>query len=152
MVLYAMVGGKIVDHSLSLERIGITSNCTVSFFSRLRGGSRDNVPGQWTCSFCFAERCWPVRVKCYRCGNPRQADPILFNDKKGKGPKGPLGRAPPKGPSSVLPTTSSRPHVVPQRGGPPRGMEWEIFLPLLLRLALSLLKTWSRHSCSSRMS
>ena len=82
MDMYAMVGGKVVDHSLSLERIGITPNCTVSFFSRLRGGSRDNVPGQWTCSFCFAERCWPVRVKCYPCGTPRQADPIPFNDKK----------------------------------------------------------------------
>ena len=119
MDMYAMVGGKVVDHSLSLECIGITPNCTVSFFFRLRGGSRDNVPGQWTCSFCFAERCWPVRVKCYRCGTPRQAEPIPFNDKKGKGPKGPLGRAPPKGPSSVPPTTSSRPHVVPPRGGPP---------------------------------
>ena len=84
----------------------------LSFFSRLRGGSRDNVLGQWTCSMCFAERCWPVRVKCYRCGAPRQADSVPFNDKKGKGPKGPLGRAPPKGPSSVPPTTSSRPHVV----------------------------------------
>ena len=60
MDTYAMVGGKVVDHSLSLECIGITPNCTVSFFSRLRGGSRDNVPGQWTCSFCFAERCWPL--------------------------------------------------------------------------------------------
>ena len=84
MDMYAMVGGKIVDHSLSLESLGITSNCTVSFFSRLRGGSRDNVPGQWTCSICFAERCWPVRVKCYRCGAPRQADSVPFNDKKGK--------------------------------------------------------------------
>ena len=72
---------------------------------------------------CFAERCWPVRVKCYWCGAPRQADSVPFNDKKGKGPKGPLGRAPPKGPSSVPPTTSSRPHVVLPppltRGGPP---------------------------------
>ena len=48
MDVYAMVGGKIVDHSLSLECLGITSNCTVYFFSRLRGGSRGNVPGQWT--------------------------------------------------------------------------------------------------------
>ena len=119
MDMYAMVGGKVVDHSLSLECIGITPNCTVSFFFRLRGGSRDNVPGQWTCSFCFAERCWPVRAKCYRCGTPRQAEPIPFNDKRGKGPKGPLGRAPPKGPSSVPPTISSRPHAVPPRGGPP---------------------------------
>ena len=119
MDVYAMVGGKIVDHSLSLESLGVTSNCTVSFFSRLRGGSRDNVLGQWTCSICFAERCCPVRIKCYRCGAPRHADSVPWNDKKGKGPKGLLGRAPPKGPSSVPPTTSNRPHVVPPRGGPP---------------------------------
>ena len=136
--MYAMVGGKVVDHSLSLERIGITPNCTVSFFCRLRGGSRDNVPGQWTCSFCLAERCWPVSVKCYRCGTPRQAEPIPFHDKKGKGPKGPLGRAPPKGPSSVPPTTSSGPHVVPSLPG----QEWEILLRPLLLLVLRLLKTW----------
>ena len=81
MDVYAMVGGKIVDHSLSLGSLGITSNCTVSFFSRLRGGSRDNVPGQWTCSTCFAERCWPVRVKCYQCGAPRHADSVPLSDK-----------------------------------------------------------------------
>ena len=85
MDVYAMVGGKIVDHSLSLESLGITLNCTVSFFSRLRGGSRDNVPGQWTCSNCLAERCWPVRIKCYGCGAPRHADSVPLNDKKGKG-------------------------------------------------------------------
>ena len=95
-------------------------NCTVSFFSQLRGGSRENVPGQWTCSNCFAERCWPVRIKCYQCGAPRNSDSAPWNDKKkGKGPKGPLGRAPPKGPSSAPPTTSTRPHVVPPRGAPP---------------------------------
>ena len=119
MDVYAMVGGRIVNHSLSLESLGITSNCTVSFFSRLRGGSRENVPWQWTCSNCLAERCWPVRTTCCRCGAPRQADSALGNDKKGKGPKGPLGRAPPRGPSSVPPTTSTRPHVVPPRWTPP---------------------------------
>ena len=121
MDVYAMVGGKVVDHSLSLECIGIVPDCTVSFFFRLRGGSRDNVPGQWTCSNCQADKCWPVRVKCYRCGAPRPADPIPFTEKKVKGPKGPLGRAPPKGPSSVPPTMSSKPHVVPPRGSGPPG-------------------------------
>ena len=38
MDVYVMVGGRIVNHSLSLESLGITSNCTVSFFSRHRGG------------------------------------------------------------------------------------------------------------------
>ena len=41
--VHAMIGGRIVDHSLPLESPRITSNCTVSFFSRLRGGSRENV-------------------------------------------------------------------------------------------------------------
>ena len=54
MDVYAMVGGRIVDHSFSLSRLGVTSNCTVTFLSRLRGGSRENVPGQWTCSNCLA--------------------------------------------------------------------------------------------------
>ena len=119
MDVYAMAGGRIVNHSLSLESLGISSNCTESFFSRLRGGSRENVSGQWTCSNCFAERCWPVRTKCYWCGGPPTADSAPWNDNKWKGPKGPLGRAPPKGPSSVPPTTSTRPHVVPPRGAPP---------------------------------
>ena len=149
--VYAMVGGRIVNHSLSLESLGITSSCTVSFFSRLRGGSRDNVLGQWTCSNCLAERCWPVRTKCYWCGAPRHADSAPSNDKEGKGLKGPLGRAPPKGLGCVPPTSSNRPHVVPPRGGPP-GQEWEVLLSLFLRMPSSQLKIWSRHSSSSEMS
>ena len=41
--VYAMMGGKVVGHALSLETLGITSNCTVSFFLRLRGGSRERI-------------------------------------------------------------------------------------------------------------
>ena len=101
----ATVGGRIVAHSC---RLGITSNCIVTFFSRLRGGYCENVSGQWTCSNCFAERFWPVRMKCCRCGETRNNDSAPWNAKKGKGPKGPLGRAPPKGQSSVPPTTSNQ--------------------------------------------
>ena len=36
-----------------------------------QGGSREDVPGQWTCSQCFAPRCWPVRKRCHRCGAAR---------------------------------------------------------------------------------
>ena len=116
--VYAMVGGKILNHSLSLESLGITSNCTVSFFPRLRGGSRDNVPGQWTCSNCLAERCWPVRTKCYRCGAPRHADSAPWNDKKEKVPEAPWVSC-----SSEITQCCAahvhRPHVVPPRGAPP---------------------------------
>ena len=40
-----MRGGKRVDPALSLYILGITPNCTVYFFNRLRGGSRENVSG-----------------------------------------------------------------------------------------------------------
>ena len=146
--VHARMGGKIVDHALKLETLGITSNYTVSFFLRLRGGSRENVPGLWTCTNCFAERCWPVRVRCYRCGEPRNNESAPWNPKKGKGPKGPLGRAPPKGPSSVPPTISDRPHVVPPRGAPLGAGVRSAPSPT----STSPPKTWSRHSCSSRVS
>ena len=44
---------------------------------------------------------------------------LLGMTKKGKLTKGPVGRAPPKGPSSLPLTTSNRPHVVLPRGSPP---------------------------------
>ena len=57
-------------------------------------------------------------MRRYRCGEPRNNDSAPWNAKKGKGPEGLLGRAPPKMPSSVPPTVSERPHVVPPRGAP----------------------------------
>ena len=56
----AMMNGKIVDLRSTLWFCGITDVCTVHTHCRLRGGSREDVPGQWTCSQCFAPRCWPV--------------------------------------------------------------------------------------------
>ena len=48
-----------------------------------------------------------------------KSDSAPWNAKKGKGPMGPLGRALPKGPSSVPPTVRDGPHVVPSLGAPP---------------------------------
>ena len=78
----ALVHGKIVDLSSTLSSAGIVGDCTVHIHHRLRGGSREDVPGQWTCSHCFAPRCWPVRKRCYRCGAAREDLPV---SSKGKG-------------------------------------------------------------------
>ena len=133
MDVYAMVGGRIVNHSLSLESLGITSNCAVSFFSRLRGGSRDNVPGQWTCSRVASRSVAAQREpNAARVVHLAMLTLPLGMTTKGKGPNGPLGRALPKGPSSVPPTTSNRPHVVHPRGGPHRAGVEDPPLPIPL--------------------
>ena len=114
--VYATMNGKILDLCSTLLSCGITDDCTVHIHFRLRGGSRDDVPGQWTCSQCLAPRCWPVRKRCYRCGAA-----------KGKGngkvdlAVGPLGRKPPQTAGNVPPTTR-RPQVVPPRGPPGAGV------------------------------
>ena len=60
---YAMVHGKIVNLNSTLSSAGIVDGCTVYIHRRLRGGSREDVPGHWTCSQCNAPRCWPARKK-----------------------------------------------------------------------------------------
>ena len=88
----AMMEGKIVDHALSLHSLGTTPICTVPFFMRLRGGSCENVPRHWTCTKCFAERCWPVRSKWYGCGERRNNSLAPWNGRnKGKECLGPIG-------------------------------------------------------------
>ena len=122
--VYATVYGKIVDLSSTLSSAGIVGDCTVQIHHRLRGGSREDVPGQWTCSQCFAPRCWPVRKRCYRCGAARDDLPV---SSRGKGnwkvdvAVGPLGRKPPQTAGNVPPTTR-RPQVVPPRGPPGAGV------------------------------
>ena len=116
--VYSMVHGKIVNLSSTLSSAGIVGDCTVHIHHRLRGGSREDVLGQWTCSQCFAPRCWPVRKRCYRCGAAREDLPV---SSKGKGngqgdiAVGPLGRKPPQTAGNVPPTTR-KPKVVPPRG------------------------------------
>ena len=67
-----MMNGKILDLRSTLWSCGITDGCTVHVHYRLRGGTREDVPGQWTCSQCFTPRCWPVPKRCYRCGAARE--------------------------------------------------------------------------------
>ena len=77
-----------------------------------------DVPGQWTCSQCFAPRCWPVR------GAAREDLPVYSKGKgNGKGDiaVGPLGQKPPST-AGNLPPTTRRPQVVPPRGPPGAGV------------------------------
>ena len=123
--VYAMMNRKILNLRSTLSSCGITDGCTVHIHFRLRGGSREGVPGQWTCSQCFAPRCWPVRKRCYRCGAEREDLPVSSKGKgNGKGDVvavGPLGRKPPRTAGNLLPTTR-RPQVVPPRGPPGAGV------------------------------
>ena len=123
-VVYATVHGKIVDLSSTLSSAGIFGYCTLHIHHRLRGGSREDVPGQWTCSQCFATRCWPVRERCCRCGAAREDLPVSSEGKgNGKGDiaVGPLGQKPPPTAGNVPPTTRKL-QVVPPRGPPGAGV------------------------------
>ena len=43
---------------------------------RLLGGARQPpvfIPGQWTCTSCGMEGCWPSKMRCFRCLAPRPA-------------------------------------------------------------------------------
>ena len=113
--------------SLVLCRVKVSLMMTPFGVScRLRGGSNNtDIPGQWQCANCDANRCWPVRRNCCRCGAPRPDTPPApapWNAGRARGrSKGPLGRDPPPGSSSVPPTTRE-PRVVPPRGPPGAGV------------------------------
>ena len=100
------VYGKWVDLYSMLSACGVT----VHLHARMRGGSREHVPGQWTCSICHAQRCWPVRTRCHRCREPRVDAPPRKSKGKGtgksEGPQGPLGWKPPAVAGVVPPTVS----------------------------------------------
>ena len=124
--IYATLHGHILDLSGTLRGQGVSDDDTIRISCRLRGGSNNaDIPGQWQCANCDATRCWPVRRNCYRCGAPRPDTPPApapWNAGRARGrSKGPLGRDPPSGPSSVPPTTRE-PRVVPPRGPPGAGV------------------------------
>ena len=149
--IYATLHGHILDLSGTLRGQGVSDDDTIRISCRLRGGSNNaDIPGQWQCANCDATRCWPVRRNCYRCGAPRPDTPPApapWNAGRARGrSKGPLGRDPPSGPSSVPPTTRE-PRVVPPRGPPgagvgtpPKGADSAV-VPGELLGALKLLQT-----------
>ena len=86
--------GRMVLGKDSLAEAGILDNGTVNICWRLRGGSREDVPGHWTRGHCNALRCWPARKRCYRCGELRMDAPVVVPARV----TGPLGKnqPPPK--------------------------------------------------------
>ena len=80
---YTTIGGKILDPDAPVGRLGLGEGTDVIYQKRLRGGgyggggkggaggNRPAVPGEWTCTTCWAPRCWPVKTTCYQCGTPR---------------------------------------------------------------------------------
>ena len=140
--VYATVYGKIVDLSSTLSSAGIVGDCTVHIHHRLRGGSREDVPGQWTCSQCFAPRCWPVRKRCYRCGmvSSKERDLMLQLGHLVENRHLLQGMCRPQHVGLRLCLLEDR--LV-------QGLEVLQLPRLLLRLPL---KNWPRHSNSSRVS
>ena len=84
---YILLDGKMWKDGTRLK-----SGDVVQMVGRLRGGTRQPlvyIPGQWTCTACGMEGCWPSRSRCYRCLAPRsdshQADssqPVLGKGKQ----------------------------------------------------------------------
>ena len=79
--MWAAVNGKRVDMHDTMVKIGIHDQDTIRCCGRLKGGAQrfrqppPDIPGQWTCPLCGQERVWPTKVRCFRCGNPRNHDP-----------------------------------------------------------------------------
>ena len=53
---------------------GLRKGDLVRMAGRLPGGARPPpvfIPGQWTCTSCGMEGCWPSKMRCFRCLAPR---------------------------------------------------------------------------------
>ena len=56
------------------DEVGLQRGDALRMAWRLLGGARQPpvfIPGQWTCSACGMEGCWPSKVRCFRCLAPR---------------------------------------------------------------------------------
>ena len=81
---FATLGGRVLDSTISVARLGLQRGQEVVFHRRLRGGGfsgggkgarggRINsvAAGDWTCGNCHQPGCWNARSTCYRCGAAR---------------------------------------------------------------------------------
>ena len=77
--------GRKLDSNLPVEELGTGELTEVMFHKRLRGGGFGGngrntggegffFAGDWQCSNCGRQGCWPTRYTCYRCGAPRAQD------------------------------------------------------------------------------
>ena len=78
---YTTLSGRILDPDTEGKNLGLGDMSEVVFQRRLRGdglGSAGGVynggvtiPGEWTCSVCFAPHCWSARRSCCKCATPQ---------------------------------------------------------------------------------
>ena len=103
----------------------VCHNARITMNGRLRGGM-NSVPGAWFCPTCNQGGCWPARRSCFRCGQPRPAQPVPIPARPARRKKGFfreeqfLGRQPHAG-SGGCSTTRVPPHVAPAPSVPPIG-------------------------------
>ena len=91
---------------------GISSSSTVHIHGPRRGGSREDVLGQWTCGHRNALRCCPARKRCDRYGELRMDAPKVVPPRV----VGPLGKTQPhplKGGSPTVSVKQQRPWAHP---------------------------------------
>ena len=75
---FTTLGGRVLDPTVEVRRLGLAGLQEIVFHGRLRGGAgkgagRGDMPnvGEWQCSFCMAPHCWHTKLACYKCGTPR---------------------------------------------------------------------------------
>ena len=69
------VGSRVLHSVSSLEEAGVNANSVVRVRAGILGGMQPAGGdfGQWTCTNpqCRANKCWPTRSRCFRCGASR---------------------------------------------------------------------------------
>ena len=95
---YLTCDGKILKEHDNLRRVSV--DCRVLMHGRLEGGVRTIIPGEWSCTVCGVQGCWPTRRSCYKCGSMKTASPVqlgsFINGHKGHfREQNGLGRPPP---------------------------------------------------------
>ena len=112
---YLTCGGKILKEHDNLWRVSV--DCRVLMHGRLEGGVRTIIPGEWSCTVCGAQGCWPTRRSCYKCGSMKTASPVQLGGVFCQWVQGAFQRAEWSGAPSppVAPAPAPVPVVVPPR-------------------------------------
>ena len=150
---YLTCDGKILKEHDNLRRISV--DCRVLMHGRLGGGVRTIIPGEWSCTVCGAQGCWPTRRSCYKCGSMKTASPVQlgsfinvykghFREQNGLGrPLPPVAPAPAPVPVVVPPRlTKSQKKAAKQRTAVPPSQApagqstWDTVLQALVNIGL----------------
>ena len=150
---YLTCGGKILKEQDKLCTVSV--DCRVLMHGRLEGGVRTIIPGEWSCTVCGAQGCWPTRRSCYKCGSMKTASPVQlgsfvngykghFREQNGLGrPLPPVAPAPAPVPVVVPPRlTKSQKRAarqsaaVPPSPAPAGQNTWDAVLKALVNIGL----------------